>query len=166
MTAPSRIAFLALIWVLLWGRLSVANVLSGVVVASLLLLLYPPARGPRQRIVFRPLALLRLLGYVVGSVLVADLQIIRQILSRRAHESGGIILYEFENPASGLVTFVATVLALSPGTMPVRVTVAPATIGVHVLRVSELDATRRQIRHLEQLSARAFTPRGSTHGVP
>ena len=55
------IAWLTTLWVLLWGQLSVANVISGAVVAVIVTALLPlPRIGFRGKV--RPLGVLRLLA--------------------------------------------------------------------------------------------------------
>jgi multicomponent Na+:H+ antiporter subunit E len=72
-STPSRVrhqlpllAWLVLVWILLWGTLSWANVVSGVVVALLLMLLLPlpPVAGGAR---VRPLSSMRTPGGCRGS---------------------------------------------------------------------------------------------------
>lgn len=152
-----RISFLTAIWVLLWGRLSVANVLSGVIVAAVLLVLYPTgavADTPVGRP--RPIAFLRVLGYILGQVVVSNAHIAREIVTRGSNIRTGIVACRLRTDSERMITFLANVLALSPGTMPVHVQVEPPVIYVHVLHLFDPDATRRRVALLEALSVRAF----------
>ena len=59
MSSIAYVLALAAIWVLLWGRLSVANVVSGVIVSMLLITLIPGARPLPRLGSFRPVAVAR-----------------------------------------------------------------------------------------------------------
>jgi multicomponent Na+:H+ antiporter subunit E len=92
-------------------------------------------------------------------VLIANVQISRRILTPRSRLRSGVVTFEMNTESQRVITFVATVLAISPGTMPVRVETEPPVIAVHVLHLHDPDATRRSIARLEQLAMRAFGTR-------
>jgi multicomponent Na+:H+ antiporter subunit E len=159
-----RIAFLTSIWVLLWGRISIANVASGIVLSMILLVLYPPPRtGARakERFVLRPLPTIHLAGYILVQILVSNVQISKRILTPRSRLQSGVVTYEPQTDSKRLITFIATILAISPGTMPVRVETDPPLIAVHVLHLRDPDDTRRAIARLEELTTRALGTRAA-----
>lgn len=43
----TRLLLLVALWLLAWGEVTVANVLSGTAVAAVLLVVFPPTRQPR-----------------------------------------------------------------------------------------------------------------------
>jgi multicomponent Na+:H+ antiporter subunit E len=161
-----RLVFLTTIWVLLWGSLSVANVLSGVAVALVLLAVSPLAgsrsqngahRAPAGVVVgSRLLGWLRLLARIVGQLIVSNAVIAREIVTPGSRIRTGIVACPLHTDSEHVVTFMANVLALTPGTMPVHVQVNPPVIYVHVLHLAHPDATRRSIARLEALAVRAF----------
>ena len=164
MRALGRIALLSSIWVLLWGRVSVANVASGILLSILLLVVYPPPRSggtAKERFVLRPLPAVHLAGYILVEILVANIQIARRILSPRRRPQSGVVEFEMSSDSRRLITFVSTILAISPGTMPVRVETDPPSITVHVLDLEDPATTRRAIARLEDLAIRAFGTRGT-----
>ena len=59
-------------------------------------------------------------------------------------------------PRERTTTFIANVLTLGPGTIPVDVQADPPVIYVHVLDAVHPDATRRQVARLESLTTKAF----------
>ena len=80
-----RIAFLTTIWVLMWGSLSTANVLSGTLVAALLLVAFPVREtpdGPSSMLRLRPVALARLLGWIGVQLIMSNAQLVREVLTR------------------------------------------------------------------------------------
>lgn len=149
-------AVLMAIWLLLWGSITVANVLSGLAVVALILLVMPDARFAERVPTFRPVALARLFGRIVVDLLRANLRVTREILTRESRIHAGIVKVPLPFCSDSLLTFVADVLALSPGLMPLEVHRTPATIWVHVLHLDDPDETRREVRALAERAVRAF----------
>lgn len=152
-----RIAFLTSIWVLLWGRLSVANVASGVLVATLLLVLYPSGASTGRPIGRpRPVAFVRLTGSILVQLVVSNAALAREIVTPGSRIRTGVVACPLRTDSERIITFLANVLSLSPGTMPVHVQADPPAIYIHVLHLSHPDATRLQVARLERLAVRAF----------
>jgi multicomponent Na+:H+ antiporter subunit E len=147
--------WLVVVWVALWGRLSVANVLSGIVVAVGLLVLLPPG-GSKPHYVLRPIAVLRFVAYFLRQVLVANVALVREVVTPRDQIRTGIIEVPMEGVSDGLLVFIANVTALTPGTMPIEVRRNPATFYVHVLHLHDVESVRRDLRRLEHLAVHAF----------
>jgi multicomponent Na+:H+ antiporter subunit E len=147
----ARIVVLVALWLLAWGGPSVANFVSGLLVACLLLVAFPPARhsGPRLRI--RPLGVARLLLHILRQLVTSNFLVAREIISRRSSVRTGVLAYHVQHPSDEVVTLVANVLALTPGTMTVEATRDPAVIYVHVLLLEGLDKARQSIARLEEL---------------
>ena len=155
-------------WLLAWGEITVANVLSGTVLVVLLLVTFPAARrsGPRARI--RPVATGRLILYVIGQLVVSNVLVAREILSRRSSVKTGVLRFPLSRPSDVTTTLIASIIALTPGTMTVDVTSDPAAIDVHFLLLSDVDAARATVARLEQLVLAVFgeAPRDETEAVP
>lgn len=156
MTAVLFAAFVVVLWVLLWGTLSAANVLSGLAVAAVIAVLLPDTVLWRRRPPIRPLAIARLLGRIAVDITMANLVVARQVLSPRETPFTGIIGVPMHGAPDTLLTFVAGVLALSPGILPLDVASEPGTVYAHILRGEDLEATRAQIGRLAELTIRAF----------
>lgn len=151
MSAVARAALLLALWLLAWGQVSTANVVSGVVLIGLLLVAFPDGRGSPSGAPVRPLAIARLVGYVVVNLVVANLVVARQILARRSRINTGVVDYVPECADDLVITLVANIIALSPGTMTVDVEREPAGLSVHFLMLDDEEAARRSIAHLESL---------------
>jgi multicomponent Na+:H+ antiporter subunit E len=152
------VAVLTVVWLMLWDRISIANAVSGVAVACLVLVVFPTARLVRrtQPAVVRPVAVLRLAGYVAGQLVVSNWLVAREILSRRSHIRTGIVACRLRTDTPGLVTLLANIVALAPGTLTVDARAEPPTLYVHVLMLRDVVTARRAVAHLEQLVLRAF----------
>jgi multicomponent Na+:H+ antiporter subunit E len=149
-------ALLVAIWVFLWGYLTVANVLSGIVVVAALLAVFPTGRPRRPTYVVRPIAVLRLVLYFVRSLLVANVVLAWEVLSRRDRIRTGVVEVPVLGVSEGILVFVANVTALTPGTLAIEVTPEPPTLYIHVLHLHDVEHVRRDIRRLEELIVRAF----------
>jgi multicomponent Na+:H+ antiporter subunit E len=152
------------LWLLAWGEVSVANVVSGVVLIAVLLAAFPSARrsGPRVRV--HPIALVRLGGYVLAQLTVSNVLVAREIVSRRSRVRTGVVAYRVQQPSDLTLTLMANIVALAPGTMPVDVTDDPPVLYVHFLLLSDVDAARRTMARLEQLIVAAIETRPDASG--
>lgn len=148
---------LVVIWVLAWGTPTPANILGGAAVAAVLLAVSPDTFPPRRRGRIRPLAALRLLGYILASFVSANVQLTRSILRRDPHTATAVLAVPLPSCSDGLLTLVTNVMALTPGSMPIEVTREPrTTLYVHALLLGDVDEVRLQVWHLAELAFRAF----------
>ena len=149
-------AVLIALWVLLWGDLSVANVVSGAVVVALVVLAIPDVGLGFTRPTIRPLWALRFAARVLiglgGAVLVVGIE----VLAPRPRINTGIVAVPLPHCSDTLLTLVANVLGLAPGTMPIEVTRDPAVIYLHVLHLHDVEAVRADVNRLAELAVRAF----------
>ena len=147
---------LALIWVLLWGSASAANVLSGLAVGTLLVLVVPELRrrdGPRVR--FRPVAIARLAGLVLLTLVRSNVELTRTVLRRHPRLAPGVIGVPLPDCADEVITLLTNLLALSPGTMPIELRHDPVVLYVHIMQLDDPEAVRYEILRLTDLTVRA-----------
>jgi len=155
-----RVALLVVLWLLAWGELSFANTISGIALASMLLVAFPPHRrhGPRQQ--RSSLAgITRLIAYVAGQLVVSNVVMARRILGGRAPARPGVVAHSLQEPSDAVATLMTSIIALSPGTMTVDMDRDAGTIYVHFFDLSDLAAARAYLRHLEQLTVAAIARR-------
>jgi multicomponent Na+:H+ antiporter subunit E len=148
---------LLVIWMALWGEVSVANLVSGVVLVGLLAVLFPGTQGYGHRL--RPLGALRLVRAVLWSLMVSTwrvaLAVLRPTPDRVRAEVVSVPLIT-RSPLVAAV--VANSITLTPGTMTVDVDLTELTIQVHVLGRVDHEEFRRSIVALEQLVIGAVGP--------
>lgn len=149
-------AVLMAVWLLLWGSLSVANVLSGIAVVGIVLAVLPDSRFTTRRPPIRPVAIARLTVRILTDMVRANMVVTREILTRDSSINEGVVEVPVPGCSDALLTFVADVLALSPGVMPIEVSRDPGTIWVHVLHLEDPERTRRDVGSLAELAVRAF----------
>ena len=152
------VAFLLGVWVLLWGELSVANVVSGLLVAILLLVVFPRPRSTTG-FVIRPIPTIRFLAFFARELVVSNLVLSREVVSRRSRMLTGVIAAPIHGCSDSLVGVIANLLALTPGTMTVEIATNPNVLYVHVLIFDDLDTVRAKITELNRLVVAAFASR-------
>jgi multicomponent Na+:H+ antiporter subunit E len=149
------IVVLTSIWVLLWGSPSVANVMSGLALSIALVLVIPGQRDARRPAV-RPLAVVRLAGHVAANLVMSNLVLAREVLTRRSHMSTGVIAVPVPGSTDEVMTLLANLMALAPGTIPVETARQPDVVYVHVLHLGDIEDVRRQLERLRDLTMAAF----------
>ncbi len=157
MRSLGYIVALATIWVLLWGSASPANVLSGLAVGFALVLLLPELR-PRTkgRLRIRPLAISRLIGYVLVATIRANVELTKEVVARRSRVRAAVIGVPLPGCSDELLTLISNLLALSPGTMPLELRQSPTVLYIHALLFTDVERVRRDVLHLTDLVVRAF----------
>jgi multicomponent Na+:H+ antiporter subunit E len=148
---------LAVAWVMLWDEITVANFLGGVAVAAVLLAIFPlPRVDPARRLRVRPLALARLAAGVLVELFVSNVVMTREIITPRRRLRSGVVRCPMRTDSPKVLSTVANIVALSPGTMAVDATDGPPVLFVHVLTEGELHDVRRRVARLERLVIEAI----------
>ena len=149
------LAWLAAVWVGLWGTVTWANVLGGIAVAVVLLLALPISDVP-DRQVLRPLALARFLGYFAVDLVRASLQVALLVVLPRRTLRQAVIAVPVRGASDQLLTLLANAISLTPGTLTLEVDRPRSTLYVHVLDVGRrpdgVDRVRSDILALERLA--------------
>jgi multicomponent Na+:H+ antiporter subunit E len=149
------IGFLLGIWLLLWGEVSVANVVSGLLVAALLLVVFPRTASTTGFVV-RPVPTLRFLVFFGREMIQSVVLLSREVLSRRSRFHTGVIAVPVHGCPGSLLGAIANLIALTPGTMAVRIETEPPTLYVHVLIFHDIETVRAKIELLNRLVVLAF----------
>nr|WP_245852582.1 Na+/H+ antiporter subunit E [Isoptericola jiangsuensis] len=152
--------FLTLVWVLLWGDLSWANVLGGGLLALVVLVVFPlPSVQARGR--FRPWPFVVLVGRFLTDLVVASFQVAFLALRPGYRPAGAVVQVRLRNPDDLFLTATAVLSTLVPGTLVLETRRRTGLVFLHVLDVDRAggpDAVRADIRRLEARVLRAFAP--------
>lgn len=152
-------------WVLLWGSASPANVVGGLLVGLLAVLLLPGLRRTGRHLVVRPVAVARLVGHMLADIVESNIVLTREVLARRSHVRTGVVGVPLPECSDELLALIINLLALAPGTMPLELHRSPNILYVHVLHLEDVEQVRRDIQHLTDLAARAFSPGAERAGL-
>lgn len=156
----SLIAWLTVIWMLLWSGPTWGNLLSGIVVAVVLCLVFPlPAVDLALRL--RALGILRLAGYMAYDMVASSVTVTRQALSG-SRRPAAVIAVQLRCRTDLMIAATAVAVSCVPGGALVEVNGATATLYLHMSEADDRDAvrrTRRDVWRLESLAVRAFGTR-------
>ncbi|MDR7384134.1 Na+/H+ antiporter subunit E [Promicromonospora iranensis] len=149
------------LWVLLWGDLSWANVLSGVALGALVALAFPlPPVGTAGTL--RPGPLAHLVGRFASDLVVASFQVAWTAVRPGPTPQGGLVEVPLRSTSELLVAITAGLSSMVPGTVVVDLDRSGATLQVHVLDLAGSggpDGVRESVRALEGRLLRAFVTR-------
>jgi multicomponent Na+:H+ antiporter subunit E len=154
MRRPLFAAWLVVAWVLLWGRLSWANVLSGVAVVAVLLVVVPI--GGTRRAVVHPVALARLAGHFLVQLVRANVTLARTILAPRDRLRTGVVAVPLDDVSDGVLAVVVHLTALTPGTLTVEIERDPTVLYIHVTALRDREDVVRELRTTQRLAVAAF----------
>jgi multicomponent Na+:H+ antiporter subunit E len=152
------LGWLVLVWMLLWGTRSWANLLSGLLVGAVLMtvLPLPPVEGGNR---VRPLPLLGFLGHFAVDLATSAAQVAWLALRPGGPQSSAIVRVRLRTDSDLLLTMVAEALSLVPGSLVIDLDREHAVLTVHLLYVRDLDDVAQQkahVLHVEDRLVRAF----------
>ncbi|HEX2046345.1 MAG TPA: Na+/H+ antiporter subunit E [Acidimicrobiales bacterium] len=149
------VAWLLVVWLFLWEDASVANVLAGLALGSLLVVLFPmrPRGIPGA---FRPGAAAHFVGYFAWKLVEASMIVAWEVVTPQNRINEGIVAVPIRGVSETLTTLVANAISLTPGTLTLEVRHQPPVLYVHVLHLEDIGAVRRDVQYLEVLAIRAF----------
>jgi multicomponent Na+:H+ antiporter subunit E len=147
---------IVVLWILAWGALSPANLLSGLAVAVVLLAAAPEARAPFHLPPFRPRALARLGWRLARDLVASNVVLTREVLTPRPRIATGVVDVALPGCSDELLTVLANLLSMTPGTMPLEIRRDPTVMVVHILHLDDVEAVRARIRSLRDLLVRAL----------
>jgi multicomponent Na+:H+ antiporter subunit E len=134
------LVWLMLVWILLWGTVSAANVISGLAVGLVITLLLPLPVVPIEGRV-HPLTLIRLVGLVAWYLVLSSVQLAWLAIK------------------PGPPPLAVNIVNLTPGTIVLEIDQVRRMIYVHVIDVgSDRSVNRfyRQIAQIERLLVASF----------
>lgn len=150
------IVWLAIIWVILWGEIDVRSVVGGVVVATAIVMVFPPSRAMGFD-AFRPIAALRFLASYSWQIVSANAIVAWEVVTPGSRVNEGIVKVPISGASDAVVTVLANVISGTPGTLILEVEREPATVlYVHVLHLRDIEQVRCEILRLECLLVRAI----------
>lgn len=156
------VGWLTAVWVGLWGSVTAANVLGGLVVAVALVVLLPvpPAGGHG---VVQPGALLRFSGRFLVDLVVSSVHVTAVVLRPRSSLRQGVVAVQVPGASGGLLTMLGNAISLTPGTLTVDADLPSSTLYVHALDVgADADGVDRLRRGLQDQAAAAVRAVGTS----
>jgi multicomponent Na+:H+ antiporter subunit E len=147
-----------LVWVLLWGKASPANIIGGLAVALVVTLLFPlPAVPVEGRL--HPLSLLRLLAYVGYQLALSSIQVAWLAIKPGPPPLTAVLRAQLSIKSDLVLAMAANILTIIPGSIVLEIDQERRLIYVHVIDVGNdkaLASFYKQVAHIERLLIAAF----------
>lgn len=156
----ASVVWLTAVWVLLWGTFTVASIVGGVLLAVLVVALFPMPPAP-DRLPLRPLRLLGLLGYLAYDVVVSGADVSWQVLRHGPRTRAAIIAVPLLSASDRVVTVMANGLSLSPGTMALQVDHDHEVWYVYVLGPRDRAGVERARKRVLDMQRRVLAALGT-----
>lgn len=157
---PLPLLWLTLLWCTLWGSFSLQIIVGGVLVAILVCVIFPlPPLRVDLRV--RPLRAVGLVAGFLLDVVRASVEVTGVVLSRRQLRNA-VVQVDLTSSSDFVLTGVASMLSLVPGSVVVEVRRSTHTLFLHVLDVPDAaaaEAFRQRALGVEQRFLAAFPPR-------
>ncbi len=149
--------FLTLSWCAMWGQVSAANLLSGLLVSVVVGRAgVSVTEGTTVRL--RPLA--GLVALVFADLVVSSLAVARHILGRRG-ASEAVIAVTLPAEARRHLLLLVVAVTVTPGTAVVDTDPDSGTLYLHLLNSAEREATELHVRRIADLACRALPTRAN-----
>lgn len=152
------LGWLLVVWVMLWGTWSVGTVLSGLLVVFGIAVVLPlPRVDVRWRI--RPLRFAVLVGAFLRDLVVSSVQVAWLGIRPGAPPNSAVIGIRLRSSSDLVLTVVAELLTLVPGSVVIEVSQTEHSLYAHVLDIDDaqqVEEFRERVRELEERVTRAL----------
>ncbi len=155
---PMVVVWLAVVWVALWGDLSPMTVVGGVLVGIVVCLVFP-LPPVRMHVRVRPLRLAWLVLRFLVDVVVASAEVAWRTLQFHREPRNAVIEIDLRTQSDFVLTVVAEMVSLVPGSLVVEARRSTHTLFLHVLDARDMDGVNRmreQVLALERRVVLAF----------
>lgn len=152
------LAVLVVLWMLLWGELSILNLLIGIVFAVAVTRIFylPPVELSGR---FNVLWFTVFIGRFLGSVAVASFSVAFLALNLRSTPTSSIVGVQLRTRSDLITTLVSIVISLIPGSLVVETDRSRSILYLHVLNTRSMDdvkAMRKQVLAIEASLVKAL----------
>lgn len=149
---------LATVWVLLWGRVTVPNIVMGVVVAIVIMVLLPLPPVPVQGRV-HPVPLVALIALIVWYLIESSIQVMWLAVRPGPPPRTGVLRAPVSIKSDLVLVLAASITTLIPGSMVLEIDQVRRILFCHVLDVGSASSVERfyqQVAQVERLLIAAF----------
>lgn len=138
--------FLALVWALANGRISLSSLLVGFVLGYGILWFSQPFMGPSRYFQRLPVGL-RFFGYFLWQLLLSNLRVAYDVITPHLYMRPGIVAVPLDAKTDLEITLLANLITLTPGTLSLDVSKDRRTLYVHAMFVDSPDKVRDNIKN-------------------
>jgi multicomponent Na+:H+ antiporter subunit E len=152
------LCWLILVWILLWGSFSAANVLSGLAIALVITVLLPLPVVPIEGRV-HPFSLLRLIGLVAWYLVMSSLQLAWLAVKPGPPPLSAVLRAHLAIKSDLVLALAVNIINLTPGSIVLEIDQIRRMIYVHVIDVGSERAVKtfyRQVAQIERMLVASF----------
>jgi len=137
--------FLALVWALAGGRVSLSSLTVGFVLGYLVLWLAQPVMPPSRYFSRLPGAI-RFAGYFLWQLLLSNLRVAYDVVTPHLYMRPGIVAIPLDAKTDQEITLLANLITLTPGTLSLDVSEDRKFLYVHAMFVDDVESFRKEIK--------------------
>jgi multicomponent Na+:H+ antiporter subunit E len=152
------VCWLILVWILLWGTFSAANVLSGLLVALVIILLLPLPTVPIEGRV-HPLSLLRLIVTVCYYLVLSSVQVAYLAIKPGPPPLSAVLRSHLAVKSDLVLALAVNIFNLIPGSIVLEIDQSRRMLYMHVIDVGNERAVARfysQVATVERMLVATF----------
>lgn len=158
---PLMIIICAVLWTLLWGELSIFNLVAGALLGVLIGIVFPmpPVLGSER---LHPIGVVRLVATLLYDLVRSSIAVIVVVVRPRRRARNAILGVQLRSRNELYLTQVAELISLTPGSLVVEARPSTSTIYVHMLDSNDPEdhaAAREMVLTAEARVIRAFGTR-------
>ena len=136
---------LAFVWCLLQGAVTLQQFIIGYLISVGIMLFF--VRIFQEQLYFRQVACaLKLLGSFLKELLVANWRVAKKVLSPEINVQSCMIAYPLELKSDILITLLANIITLTPGTLSVEISDDRKFLFIHVLDIADPEKEKQSIK--------------------
>ena len=136
---------LAFVWCLLQGEVTLQQFIIGYLISMGIMLFF--VRIFQEQLYFRQVTCaLKLLGSFLKELLVANWRVAKKVLSPEINVQSGMIAYPLELKSDILITLLANIITLTPGTLSVEISDDRKFLFIHVLDIADPEKEKQSIK--------------------
>lgn len=138
--------FLAFVWALASGTISLLNLVLGFALGYGVLWVAQPLMRPSRYFRRLPVAL-RFAGFFLWQLLLSNLRVAYDVVTPHLYMRPGIVAVPLDAKTDQEITLLANLITLTPGTLSLDVSEDRSTLYVHAMFVDSPDNVRNSIKN-------------------
>lgn len=138
--------FLAMVWALASGQISLFSLVIGFILGYIVLWFAQPLMKPSRYFQRFPIAV-RFTCFFLWQLLLSNLRVAYDVITPRLYMRPGIVAVPLEARTDQEITLLANLITLTPGTLSIDVSEDRRTLYVHAMFVNSPDDVRNSIKN-------------------
>ncbi|HZA34631.1 MAG TPA: Na+/H+ antiporter subunit E [Vicinamibacterales bacterium] len=137
---------LALAWAALQGNITLGNLLVGYGVGYVILALLAKGGVMRSTLTSRTGHAIGLAGFFVWELVLANVRVAADVLRPRTGIQPAVVGIPLDVRSDGEILLLSMLINITPGSVTIDLSEDRRTLYVHVMHMTNADATRREIK--------------------